>query len=369
MGAFVNVRIVKMKDVDLAQFQFDYDLTWAAFFMNADGTIYGRYGTRSAAGPMAHNSMASLKNAMKRALQLHQNYPENRASLGGKRGPEPRWKTALQIPALWKKFRKQLAAPIGQTNCIHCHNIYDGWRETAYAEGTFDRESLWVYPLPDNIGVQIHVDEGNLVEKVIAGSFAEKAGVKAGDVIHTMYGQPVISQADMQWVLHHLPKTADLRIGMEREGEYLTRTLFLSGDWKRSDISWRGSLWSLRPRTGFEGARDLSVEQKEQLDLAPEALALEVWSIVGAAREAGLREGDIIIEADAHTELMTGRQFAAWVRLNYHPGDKLPIKVLRASQNMSLTLPSEYRQYLRDNKPSIRGLRDYQKISLTVPLE
>ena len=60
-----------MADVDLAQFQFDYDLTWAAMFMNADGTVYGRFGTRSIEGAMAHISVDALKNAMSRALDLH----------------------------------------------------------------------------------------------------------------------------------------------------------------------------------------------------------------------------------------------------------------------------------------------------------
>ncbi|MFM7832242.1 MAG: thioredoxin family protein, partial [Planctomycetaceae bacterium] len=44
---FVSVRQVEMKGVDLNQFQFDYDLNWAAMFLNADGTVYARYGTQS----------------------------------------------------------------------------------------------------------------------------------------------------------------------------------------------------------------------------------------------------------------------------------------------------------------------------------
>ena len=205
-----------MKDVDLAKFQFDYDLTWAAFFINPDGTIYGRYSTRSVAGPMAHNSMESLKNAMKRALELHQNYPANKATLVGKRGAEPKWKKALDIPALRKQFAKKLMLPTSERNCIHCHNIYDGWHNTAYDEGTFNQDVLWVYPLPDNIGMSIEVDSGVIVEKVAMGTPAKKAGILAGDTIREMDGQPIISIADMQWVLHNLPQTAELQIEVER---------------------------------------------------------------------------------------------------------------------------------------------------------
>ena len=47
LDKFVCVRIVHANGLDLSQFQFDYDQSWAAFLLNADLTIYGRYGTRS----------------------------------------------------------------------------------------------------------------------------------------------------------------------------------------------------------------------------------------------------------------------------------------------------------------------------------
>ena len=47
MDEFVCVRLVQANALDLTLFQFDYDLTFAVFFMNTDRTIYGRYGTRS----------------------------------------------------------------------------------------------------------------------------------------------------------------------------------------------------------------------------------------------------------------------------------------------------------------------------------
>ena len=47
MDKFVCVRMVQGNGMDLTLFQFDYDLTFAAFFMNADRTIYGRFGSRS----------------------------------------------------------------------------------------------------------------------------------------------------------------------------------------------------------------------------------------------------------------------------------------------------------------------------------
>ena len=71
--AFVAVRQVEMQGVDLSQFQFDYDLNWAAMFINADGTVYARYGTQSAKGAAAYNSIESRENPKRRVLALHKN--------------------------------------------------------------------------------------------------------------------------------------------------------------------------------------------------------------------------------------------------------------------------------------------------------
>ena len=78
---FVSLRQVEMKGVDLSQFQFDYDLSWAAMFINADGTVYGRYGTQSAAGPDAYNSVESLEKTMRRVLTVHESPREVRPGI------------------------------------------------------------------------------------------------------------------------------------------------------------------------------------------------------------------------------------------------------------------------------------------------
>jgi len=44
---FVCVRIVSANGLDLSLFQFDTDQSFAVFLFNADGTLYGRFGTRS----------------------------------------------------------------------------------------------------------------------------------------------------------------------------------------------------------------------------------------------------------------------------------------------------------------------------------
>lgn len=48
---FVCVRVIQTKGLDLKRYQYDYDQSWAAMFLNGDGTIYGRFGTRAGRGP------------------------------------------------------------------------------------------------------------------------------------------------------------------------------------------------------------------------------------------------------------------------------------------------------------------------------
>ena len=60
-----------MRGVDLDLFDFDYDLTWMAFFLNAEGTVYGRYGGRDAESADSRVSLAGLRYALEAALARH----------------------------------------------------------------------------------------------------------------------------------------------------------------------------------------------------------------------------------------------------------------------------------------------------------
>jgi S1-C subfamily serine protease len=74
LAEFVCVRCVQMGGVDLDVFQFDPLVSWTVFFMRADKTIYGRFGTaspqakRSKADSNPNHTLAGLKAAMKKAL-------------------------------------------------------------------------------------------------------------------------------------------------------------------------------------------------------------------------------------------------------------------------------------------------------------
>src|SRR3954447_14342002 len=103
---FVCVRVVSTNGLDLALFQFDYDQSFAAFLLNADGTIYGRYGTRSHRTYWSDDvSIEGLAKALQGALALHKEYPKNRDLLADKRGPAPEVSSPEQYPLLKDRYK------------------------------------------------------------------------------------------------------------------------------------------------------------------------------------------------------------------------------------------------------------------------
>jgi len=329
---FVCVRLVQMKGVDLELFQFDYDQTWAAFFLNADGTIYGRYGTRAGTKTNAttHISIPSLKKAMQRALELHKGYPANKAQLAGKRGG----------PVEYRFIDKQiLGGGKGHHHCFHCHHVTEEVRRVKYQANRLSAADLWIYPLPENIGLKMDVDDGLRVKSVVPESPAARVGILADDELVLMNGQRLISQADLQWALHNAPVETQLTTVLKRAGQSLQKTITLSGSWKETDLSWRESSWALRP--GLQTV-PLSPEQKQTGNISADALALRVkWILPKAAyvKEAGLREGDLIVAVDGKTAAMNESQWLAYVRLNHRPGDTVRLTLRRGSQTEDVLLP------------------------------
>jgi hypothetical protein len=81
---------VSTNNLDLSIFQYDYDQSFAVFLLNADGTIYGRFGTRSHRKEWVGDvSVDGMAKALRGALDLHKAYPANKDELAPKRGPEP----------------------------------------------------------------------------------------------------------------------------------------------------------------------------------------------------------------------------------------------------------------------------------------
>jgi hypothetical protein len=349
---FVRVRIVSTNGLDLSLFQFDTDQSFAVFMLNAAGDIYGRYGTRSDQKEWANDvSIAGLGKALEGALALHKAYPANRAELAGKRGAAPEFPVPEQLPTLRGKYGPKLDYEGNVVrSCIHCHQIGDAQRaHHLQTQGSLPDSVLFPYPHPKAIGLVMDPQERALVKRVEAGSPAATAGFAAGDVILRLAGQPLLSIADIQWVLHQVPANggqlvADVRRGSEAVKSSLT--LDLPAGWRRrDDIAWRASSWELRRHAlGGLYLKPLEAEGRESLRIADGKMALRAQHVGefaphDRAKRAGFRKGDIVVAFDGRRDLLRETDLLAYALELAKAGKQVDVELLRDGQPLRFKLP------------------------------
>ena len=349
MDQFVCVRLVQANALDLSLFQFDYDLTFAAFFMNADGTIYGRFGSRSnQKDPAKDISMEGFRQALAGALELHKRYPRNKAALNGKKGPTPAFNAPEDYPSLKGKYKPTLdyEGKVARS-CIHCHQVREAQR-LLYRndQKPIPAELLYPWPMPDVVGLALDPKEKAKVTSVASGSPADQGGFRAGDSILSLEGQPIISIADVQWVLQQANAPATLKAEVLRGRKKLPLSLRLETDWRRkSDISWRTTTWDLRRMaSGGMVLEDLPGPARADARLSSSELALRVkylgeYGEHAGGKRAGFKKGDVIVSVDGRTERMSESDWMGFVLQNKMPREQVPISVLRAGQRIDLELP------------------------------
>ncbi len=349
MEKFVCVRIVKGNGLDLSLFQYDYDLSFAAFFMNADKTIYGRFGTRTKnVDPSSEITLEGFRKALETALAWHAEYPLNKATFAGKVGAPSKYKVPEEMPLLQVKYKSELdyQGKVAQS-CIHCHQIRDTERRMLReANQPLPEKVLFPYPMPDVLGMQLDPRELATIKQVAAGSAAAKAGLAAGDKLVTLDGQSLLSIADVQWVLHNAAAPTELPVVVERAGKQVKLTLPLAKDWRRADeISWRPTSWELRRMaTGGLLLEALPAAERAKLKLAEDRMALRVKHVGqygehAAAKNAGFQKDDVLVRVNGSTTLLTETQLFALAMNEHRPGDKLPVTVLRGGKEVELELP------------------------------
>jgi Do/DeqQ family serine protease len=127
--------------------------------------------------------------------------------------------------------------------------------------------------------------EGALVSQVVDGSPAEKAGIRTGDVITSVNGQPVKSNSELRNAIGLLRVGDKVEVGLLRDGKPLRVTAVISD----TTASTLGPAESIHP--AFEGAT---------LADAPDEGGALVKNVEAgsAAAQSGLRTNDIIVGAN-----------------------------------------------------------------------
>jgi len=125
---------------------------------------------------------------------------------------------------------------------------------------------------------------GVLISKVFEASPAEKAGLKSGDVILEVDGQPISSTAQLR-----------SRVGIKQVGEKVSLTILREGKVLERSVE----IGSVQPQTA-QSANLPEVLSGLQIDNNPDGNGVQVAGIApnSAAAYSGLRPGDIIVSAN-----------------------------------------------------------------------
>ncbi len=346
---FVCVRIIQMGGVDLATFQFDPFLSWSLFMMNADKTIYGRYGNAHPATKLnrkdsnPNHTIAGLKAALTRALEIHGHYAEDpkalRKALAGKTGPEPRWRFVEKTPQA-RKYKRMKRSEGGKDGCVHCHEVQRATIDSYLMKGIELPDSmLWLYPRPAVLGLTLDTDHCARVAAVRPKSWADAAGVRVGDDILTLGGQPLCSTADVQWVLQNRPDAGGaLPVEVRRGKETLALEIELPKGWRLDeDWGWRyrvaGYASWLWTGVGYEdGPHGIVVDHRSP----------PWFKKTNRDGRRALQPGDVITEVDGRKG-MDRSDLLAYLMREKKLGSKVRVKVTRGGKqtDVSFKIPKE----------------------------
>lgn len=350
LDQFVCVRVINANALDLSRFQFDYDLSFSALLFNGDGTVYGRYGSWTHQKDPVNKTTEGFRKALEAGLALHKQYPANKRSLAGKQGGPTPYKTPVEFPSLAEKYQSKLDwnGKVVQS-CVHCHMVGNAFR-AAYRSRNEAMPLEWIYPQPspEVLGLTLSTDEIAKVEIVSPASAAEKAGLKPGDHLVSFNGQPLLSIADVSWVLHRAPDIGKLPAKIQRNGKVQEITLELRAGWRmHSDIGRRAGTWPMRAMA-FGGMKmdDLTDAERVELGIAKDAMALRIMHVGqygphAAAKQEGFKVKDVIVEIGQLKQRLTESALIGKLLQEHRPGEKLQATVLRGTERIQLKLPQQ----------------------------
>jgi hypothetical protein len=350
LDQFVCVRVINANKLDLTRFQFDYDLSFSTLIFNADGTLYGRYGSWTHQADPEARETTGYRRALEAALALHRGFPANRASLAGKQGGPTPYKTPVEFPTLATKYGRELnwTGKVVQS-CVHCHQVGEAIRASYRDEGRpVPLDQIYPMPAPETIGLTLAADHVARVTAVMPNSPAAASGLRAGDAFISLGGQPLISIADFAWALHRAPESGVLPAVISRAGSTMSVNVNLPARWRmKSDISRRVGTWSMRAMA-FGGLTlvDLDDATRKERGFAPDAMALHVKAVGqynkhAAAKKAGFLKDDVIITVDGNTARTSEGELIGNLLQTRKAGETADLTVVRAGERVSLKLPMQ----------------------------
>ena len=196
-----------------------------------------------------------------------------------------------------------------------------------------------VQPLTSDLAASLGVKNthGVLVNSVVAGSAADKAGVKSGDAITALNGKTVDDPNSFRNAIASSPPGTDVTLTIFRNGQQQQVHAKLGELTAQSNAGGQGA-------PGEQGggqlgitAQPLTPDIARQLGIRPGVQGLVVTGVepMGPAADAGIQEGDVIVEINHHPI-----RSAADVRSALEKSDGRPALVLinRGGQTAYVTV-------------------------------
>lgn len=144
------------------------------------------------------------------------------------------------------------------------------------------------YDLAKSFGLE--AANGALISQVTPGGPADKAGLQPGDIVQSVNGENVKASSDLPVLVGMMPPGTRLTLGIWRNGKREEVQVTLgSGNTGSADAgNQSGSATNADNGSGF-------TSEPTGLQLRSQGQGLLVLQVEGAAQQAGLRRGDIIL--------------------------------------------------------------------------
>ena len=340
---FITARITNAREIDHRIFKFtefqDLDLSWWGYFLSPEGKIYGVYGGKDHVSDKTRISEMGLVKAMQRILAHHYDPRRKDWDIDG---PLPDLSGSPQLPedlpGAKSYFRNHKR--VKEQACLHCHQVNNIIYTGKIEAGAFDKtKDATPWPLPENIGITLDLDDGLLVTKVETNSPAEKAGFQAGDRLVVADERKLFSQTDFRAVLHRAsgdPTTIAIYYNRDNKPAYaLVQT---NKAWKQTINFWRKSIYDgvIGATPGFFPLKGPN-QGKGVLSLKPFVKGKQNHP----SYKSGIRPNQEIIAVDGMQKDIETREFLTWFRMNYESGDvvKITVKENGETKEISYRLP------------------------------
>jgi serine protease Do len=175
---------------------------------------------------------------------------------------------------------------------------------------------------------------GALVTQVMEGSPAADAGLKAGDIITRFNDTPIDLSSDLPHLVGRVPVGSTAKLRTLRGGKELTLNVTIGELAERGDgeAGYGAPSDEVRSRIGLR-VEPLPPAAAERLGISGGVRVLESE---GAAAEAGIRSGDVVIRLD-NQEITDTESFRSVVE-GLQPGRSVPVLINRGQVPTFLAL-------------------------------